>query len=302
MKIRSIWSGHLKISLVTIPVRVYTAINSGEKIAFNQLHKACHQRLRQKLVCPVHGEVQREDLVKGYEYTQDRFVVMEEADFDKVRLETTGTIELVQFIRPDELESFMLDTPYFLGPDGPVAEEGFAVLGKALARSRRIGIGQVVIGGKEKLVALKPIGKGFVLYTLRYATELRSSDGLFESLQDRVLDETQVALAQKLIENKSAPFQPSNFTDRYQTALLGLIKAKIEGTEPILMPRTGAAPVISLMDALRQSISQNEGNAAEPRTNGSLGSSPKRINGSAAKNHGLKTGKTGKRLPVAIRA
>jgi DNA end-binding protein Ku len=299
MKIRCIWSGHLKVSLVTIGVRVYSALDSGEKIAFHQLHKGCHQRVRQKLVCPMHGEVKREDLVKGYEYTQDRFVVMEEADFDKVRLDTTGAIELVQFIRPEELDPTYLDVPYFLGPDGPVAEEGFAVLAKALARTRRIGVGQVVIGGKEKLVSLKPLGKGFILYTLRYATEIRSADPFFETLQDRILDESQVALAQKLIESKSTPFQQANLTDRYQTALLGLIKAKIEGTEPVLAPRNGAAQVISLMGALRQSLAQNGSNDGEQRTNGPL--RPSRNNGSSRKSHKLGAGKAGRRLSAAIR-
>ncbi len=178
---------------------------------------------------------------------------------DKVRLETTGTIELTQFIRPDELDPILLEAPHFLGPDGPVAEESFAVLRKALARSRRIGIGQVVMGGKEKLVALKSLENGFVLYTLRYASELKAADEYFEPVQES-LDETQVALAQKLIESKSAPLKLSSFTDRYQTALLELIKAKVEGTEPVVMPRNGAVQAINLLDALRQSLAQTKPN------------------------------------------
>ncbi len=128
MKPRCTWTGHLKISLVTVPVRVYTAVSTTEKLAFNQLHKSCHQRIRQKLVCPVHGEVAREDLVKGYEYATDQFVILNESELDAVRLETTGTIDLVQFVRPEELDPVYFDAPYYLGPDGPVAQEGFAVI------------------------------------------------------------------------------------------------------------------------------------------------------------------------------
>jgi DNA end-binding protein Ku len=167
MKPRCTWSGYLKLSLVTIPVRVYTAVCTTDKIAFNQLHKSCHQRIRQKLVCPVHGEVTREDLVKGYEYATDKFFTFNETDLEALRVETTGTIELVQFVSPEELDPMFLDTPYYVGPDGPVAEEGFGVFVEALRRAKRIGIGRVVLSGKEKLVAVKPLNKGLVFFTLR---------------------------------------------------------------------------------------------------------------------------------------
>jgi DNA end-binding protein Ku len=163
MKPRCTWSGYLKISLVTVPVRVYTAINTTDKIAFHQLHKSCRQRIRQKLVCPVHGEVAREDLVKGYEYATDRFVIVNETDLDAVRLETTGTIELIQFVRSKELDPMYLDTPYYLGPDGPVAEQGFGVLREALRRTRRMGIGRVVLPWEEHTVTTSPCAGGFAV-------------------------------------------------------------------------------------------------------------------------------------------
>jgi Ku protein, prokaryotic len=257
MNARCTWSGHIKLSLVTIPVRVYNAISTTEKISFNQLHKSCHQRIKQKLVCPVHGEVTREDLVKGYEYATDKFVILNKTDLEAVKLETTGTIELVQFVRPDELDPIFLDSPYYLGPDGPVAEEGFAVLREAMRRAKRIGIGRVVMGGKEKLIALKPIGKGFVFFTLRYLTEVRQAAAYFEDLRQESSDAAQVALAQKLIESKSSPLNLASFEDRYQAALLDVIKAKIEGTTPVLAPRREVGQVLGLMDALRKSVEQN---------------------------------------------
>ena len=258
MKTRCNWSGYLKVSLVTVPIRVYTAINTTEKITFNQLHKDCHQRIRQKLVCPVHGEVARESLVKGYEYATDQFVVLSDTELETVRLETTGTVELIQFVRPDELDPMYLDTPYYIGPDGAVAEESFGVLREALRRAKRIGIGRVVLGGKEKLVALKPASKGFVFFTLRYPAEIRPASAYFEPISEQPLDAAQTALAQKLIESKSAPLNLSNFTDRYQATVLDLIKAKVAGTEPVMVPRHEPGKVLKLMEALRQSVAQTE--------------------------------------------
>ena len=268
MKPRCTWTGHLKLSLVTVPVRVYTAVSTTDKIAFNQLHKGCHQRIKQKLVCPVHGEVTREDLVKGYEYATDQFVILNETELEAVRLETTGTVELVQFIRPEELDPMYLDAPYYVGPDGPVAEEGFAVVREALRRTKRIGIGRVALGGKEKLVALKPFGKGLLLFTLRYATEVRAASAYFEDLRQEPPDTTQVALAQKLIESKFSPLDLASFTDRYQAAVLDLVKAKVEGSEPVVAHRTEVGQVINLMEALRQSIEQAAKKPEPERKNG----------------------------------
>jgi len=256
MKPRCTWTGYLKISLVTVAVRVYTAISTTDKITFNQLHKTCHQRIRQKLVCPVHGEVAREDLVKGYEYAADQFVILNETDLEAVRLETTGTIELVQFVRPEELDPLFLDAPYYVGPDGPVAEEGFAVVREALRRSKRVGIGRVVLGGKEKLLALKPLGKGLMFFTLRYLAEVRPASAYFEDLSPQPADAAQVALAQRLIEGKSGVLDLASFTDRYQAALLDLIKRKVEGTPPVLVPRGDNGSALSVMEALRQSVAQ----------------------------------------------
>jgi DNA end-binding protein Ku len=205
----------------------------------------------------VHGEVAREDLVKGYEYAADQFVILNETDLEAVRLETTGTIELVQFVRPEELDPMFLDAPYYLGPDGPVAEEAFSVLREALRRAKRIGIGRVVLSGKEKLVALKPNGKGFVFFTLRYATEVRPAAPCFEDLAQSPVDAAQVALAQKLIESKSSPLNLADFEDRYQAAVLDVIKAKIAGTEPVLVARSEVGQVINLMETLRKSVEQN---------------------------------------------
>jgi DNA end-binding protein Ku len=151
-----------------------------------------------------------------------------------------------------------LDTPYYLGPDGPVAQEGFGVLREALRRTKRIGIGRVVLAGKEKLVALKAQDKGLVLFTLRYVAAVRPAAVCFDDLENQPVDLTQLALAQKLIEAKSGPFNLASFSDRYQDALLQVIKAKIAGTKPVLAPCHGKRQVTGLMEALRKSLSQSQ--------------------------------------------
>jgi DNA end-binding protein Ku len=253
---RSIWTGHIRISLLTIPIRVYTALNEADKIAFNQLHKDCHQRLKQHLVCPIHGKVEREHVVKGYEIEKDRFVVMDTSDLDAVKLETTHTIDLAHFIKPDELDPVFLDVPYFVGPDGPVSVEAFGVVREALRRPKCIGIGQVVLSGREKPVALKPLGTGLLMTTLRYAAELRQPSAYFDETAEPQLDPGQLALARQLIENKTAKFDAASFTDRYQAALLDIIKAKLNGNHPVQVTPAPAGQIINLLDALKQSVEQ----------------------------------------------
>lgn len=256
MKPRSVWTGHLKISLLTIPIRVYTALNEADKITFNQLHKDCHQRLKQQLVCPIHGKVEREHIVKGYEVEKDRYVVMDSSDLDGVKLESTHTIDLAQFVKPDELDPVLLDVPYFVGPDGPVSVESFAVIREALQRAKRIGIGRVVLSGKEKAVAIKPLGKGLLMTTLRYAAELRQPSAYFDDLAQPQLDLGQLALARQLIENKTAKFDPAAYADRYQAALLDLIKSKLNGNAPIQVTAAPVGQIVNLLDALKQSVEE----------------------------------------------
>ena len=254
MKPRSIWTGHIRISLLTIPIRVYTALNEADKISFNQLHKDCHQRLKQQLVCPVHGNVEREQVVKGYEIEKDRFVVLEANTLEAVKLETTHTIELIQFIRAKELDPIFLDVPYFVGPDGPVSLEAYAVLREALRKTNYLALGQVVLCGREKLIAIKPVDKGLLMTTLRYPAEIRQAELYFDDLTDVKMEDAQIALARQLIENKAAEFNPTAFTDRYQAALLDTIKAKLNGAQPVQVKPAAVSQVINLLDALKQSV------------------------------------------------
>jgi len=199
----------------TIPIRVYNAVSEADKITFNQLHKDCHQRLRQQLICPVHGKVEREAVVKGYEVDKDHFVVITQAEIDDVQLETTRTVELVQFIDASQLNPIYLDAPYYLGPDGPVAEQAYAILCHALRCARRVGIGRVVLSGREKIVAVQPLAKGLQMTVLRYPAEIRPANACLADLPAiSTIDKAQMALAGELIENQTAPFDPAAFTDR----------------------------------------------------------------------------------------
>lgn len=256
MALRANWTGHLKLSLVSIPIRLYNAISSSNKVSFNQLHKGCNQRLRQQLICPQHGKVEREDIAKGYEYEKDRYVVLDEADLDKVELETTKTIELVQFVDGAQIDPIYFNSSHYVAPDGPVAEEAFRIFREALKKLNKVAIGRVVMHGKENIVALRPQDKGFVLNMLHYASDVRGAEAYFAEIKDAPVGKEQLALAVQLIESTSGEFNPSQFNDRYQDSLMEVIKAKIQGSAPVVVQQQQAGKVINLMDALQASIAQ----------------------------------------------
>lgn len=251
---RASWKGQLKLSLVTFPVRLFNATSSSSRITLNQLHKDCFQRLRQQMVCPEHGTVDRTEIVKGYEYEKGKYVVIDDADLEKVRLETTKTIELVQFVGADEVDPLYFDTPYYMAPDGPVAEQAFRVIREAMREENLVGIGRVVISNREHVGAMQVKDRGFQFTMLRYAQEVRSTAGYFDEIRNGDVNPAEVQLATQLIEHLKKPFDPTLFTDRYQDGLLDIIKLKIAGTEPVLVQEQEIGKVINLMDALKASL------------------------------------------------
>ena len=255
---RATWKGQLQLSLVSFPVRLYNAVHSTSRVTLNQLHKGCHRRLKQQMKCPAHGDVERADIARGYEYEKSKFVVIDETDLQRIRLETTKTIQLVQFIGADELDPIFLDAPYYVAPDGRGAEEVCRVLREAMRESNRVGIGRVVLSSREHSVALQVQEPGLLLTTLRYAHEVRSAAPFFEDLRRGEVEEAPLRLAQQLIEQHTRPFDPTQFTDRYQDSLLEVVTAKIEGSEPILVQEEEVGRVINLMEALEQSLSGAE--------------------------------------------
>lgn len=258
MALRASWSGYLKLSLVTIPVRMYNAISSTSRVSLSQLHKNCQHRVRQQLVCPEHGKLEREDIVKGYEYEKDKYVVIDESDLQKIKLETNKTIDLIQFVKADEVDPMFFDKTYYMTPDGPMAEDAFRVVREAMRKANKMAIGRVVMLGKEHLIALRVQDKGFTLSTLHYASEIRQAAPYFEEIRNGEVDKDQLALATQLVENNTAAFNPAQFTDRYEEALLEVIKAKIAGSEPVVVQQVEAGKIIDLMSALKQSLAQTK--------------------------------------------
>jgi DNA end-binding protein Ku len=238
---RPSWKGHLRLSLVSCPVRLYPATSGASRVSFNLLHKDTMNRINMRPHDPDLGEVERADLVRGYEYEKGRYVVMDPEDFDRVQIESTKTIVVEQFVDQDELDPLYLESPYYLAPDGDFAEETFGIIREAMRQEKKVALSRVVLTSREHLIAMAVRDKGFLVTTLRTADEVRSSDEIFEEIDDVKPDKEMLQLATQLIRQKAGKFQPETFRDRYQDALMEVIRAKIKGETPVIAkaPETG---------------------------------------------------------------
>ena len=254
MAARPTWKGFMKISLVTIPVRVFPATDAAATISFNQLHAECQTRIQQKRWCPhCEREVPISEIVKGYEFEKGRYVVMSEDDMSKVRPESTRVIDLVQFTEASSIDPVYVERPYYLAPDGPMAREAFAVMREGM--KGKAGIGKLALYGREYLVAVQPRDKGLVMYTMRHAKEVRSMDHI-EELDDvpaKVKPE-EIKLAKQVIENFESALNLADCSDKYQEELQRIIDAKVAGEEVVATVEETPPKVVNLMDALRQSL------------------------------------------------
>ena len=257
MAARAYWSGHLRLSLVSLPVRLYTATNSSHKLNLHQVHKKSGERVRYQYTVPEVGPVERDEIVKGYEYEKGRFVLIEPEEIDQIKIESKKTLEIVQFVDLGDIDPMYYEKPYFLVPDGALADEAFIVIRNALRETKKVALGQIVLSGKEHITAIRPCGRGMLLETLRYADEVRKADVYFDDIKEVDVNEDQLDLAKELIRRKAGPFDPSKFQDHYQAALHELVRAKIENREPepVEEPKRGAN-VINLMDALKRSLGE----------------------------------------------
>ena len=251
---RTTWKGHLKLSLVSCPVRLYNATSRSERVSFHLLHKDTHNRISMHPHDPEIGKVERSDLVKGYEYEKDQYVIMDDEDFDKVEIESTKTISIEKFVDASSVDPIYYDQPYYMAPDGPVAEETFQVLREAMRRKNQVALSRVVLSGRERLIAITVRDKGFMVMTLRAANEVRSHEAYFEDLEDATPDKEMLDLASQLIEQKSGTFEPDEFRDRYQEAVVELVKAKVKGHTPVIAKAPERGKVVNLMDALKRSL------------------------------------------------
>jgi DNA end-binding protein Ku len=255
---RASWKGYIKLSLVSCPVRLYPAVSANEKIRFNQLHKETHNRINMKPVDPELGLVERADLVRGYEYEDKQYIIIEDEDLDAVRIESNHTLNIEAFVDESEVDVIYQDSPYYLAPDGAMAEETFAVLRDAMRAAGKVAIARLVMSSRERIVTIGAREKGMFVTTLRDPREVRSTAAYFDEIPDVKTDPEMLQLAEKLIEQKVTHFDPKAYEDRYETALMEMIKEKLKGHKPIIAAAPERGNVINLMDALKASLGQSK--------------------------------------------
>jgi DNA end-binding protein Ku len=264
MPARPTWKGYLKISLVNIPVKVFPATDAGATLSFNQLHGECQTRIQQKRWCPkCEREVANTDIVKGYEFEKGRYVVVEEDDLQKVRVESTRVINLERFTDDRAIDPIYLERPYYLAPDGPVARDAFAVIREGM--QGMAGIGKVALYGREYLVKVQPREKGLVMYTLRHAAEIRSMDAIDElGEMPATVKPDEVKLARQVMATFEGAVQLEAYADEYQAGLREIIDAKIQGREIVAQEPEAPPKVVNLMEALRKSLDTISANRKNP--------------------------------------
>ncbi len=252
---RAIWKGHIRFSLVTIPVRIYNAIETAETIRFNQLHKEDNGPIGYDKKCKKCNEVvKNEDIVKGYKYEPDQYVIIENEDFDKVKLKSTKVIEIEGFVDSSEVPHTLFNTPYFAGPDGEVAAKAYTLLCQTLKESGKMGIGRVVLRDSENVMLMTAQENGIMLYRLRYPKEVRNIQDV-PLLDGMVANPEELKLAQTLVDSMATSFDKIELQDRYKGALRDMILAKIDGQEVVTVVEE-EKPVVDIMTALKESIDQ----------------------------------------------
>jgi DNA end-binding protein Ku len=265
MPARPTWKGYLKISLVTIPIKVFPATDAAATLSFNQLHAECRTRIQQKRWCPrCEREVPNTDIVKGYEFEKGNYVVVDEEDLEKVRVDSTRVISLEKFTEDTAIDPIYLERPYYLAPDGAVASEAFAVVRDGM--EGKAGIGKVALYGREYLVKVQPRERGLIMYTLRHAEEIRSMDAIDElaALPAKTKPE-EVKLARQVMGTFEGDVDFASYRDEYQDGLRQIIEAKKEGRE-VVAPEVEAPPkVVNLMEALRKSLDSISASRKKPQ-------------------------------------
>lgn len=301
MPTRAYWSGRIRLALVSIPVEVLPATKSTSRISFNQIHEPSGKRIRYEKVIPGIGPVDASEIVKGYEVEKNKYVLLTDEEINDVKLEAKKSIDLTQFVDEGAIDPVYFDRPFYVVPseEDEDAAEAYIVLRDALKKTKKIGLGQLVVRGQGSIVAIKPYGKGLLLETLRYADEIRKPGEAFDTLPSKKVDADLVSLAEELIEKKAGDFQPEKFKDTYTAALRELIKAKQEKRAPREIEETPpVSNVINLMDALKRSVGKGGGAAAKPAAGGAKAKEPARKTKSA-KSKSAKTAKKASRRRAA---
>jgi DNA end-binding protein Ku len=254
---RSIWKGHIRFSLVTIPIRIYNAVDSEETIRFNQLHKEDHGPVGYEKKCKKCGKVlTNEEIVKGYQTEPEQYVIVTTEDFEKIKIKSTKVIEIEGFIDSSEVHPTLYESPYFAGPDGPVAAKTYTLLAQALKASRKVGIGKVALRDREEVVMIAPLDGGIILYKLRPSAELRKMEDV-PQIEKKEVNKEELKLSISLVESMAAKLEELDLTDRYKDALREMVESKIAGKEVVSVVEE-EKPVVDIMTALKQSIERTK--------------------------------------------
>jgi DNA end-binding protein Ku len=259
---RPVWTGQIRLALVALPVKLYSALDSREKISFNQIHEPSKQRIKYEKVVPGIGAVDKDEIVKGYEFSKGRYVLFSDEEFDALKVDSKKTLDMVQFAPSETIDPIYFDKPYYALPDGKLADEPYRVVRDALRRSKTVGLGQITMRGRSYIAAVKPYEDGLIVETVHYAEELRAAKGFFDEIPDGKSDPDLVDLAEELINRKKAKFDPAKFEDEYAAAVERLVKKKIERHgELVLEDQEEPSPdygdnVVSLVDALKKSLAK----------------------------------------------
>jgi len=262
MAARSSWKGFLRLSLVSIPVKAFTATSSaGNEIALNQLHAECHSRIKYQKTCPIHGEITQDQIVMGYEYAKGQYVVIDTAEIDKLRTEGDKAIGIETFVKPDEVDPlYYTDKTYYLTPDGPAGQKSYGLLHQAMVEQELNAVAQVVMHGKEQLVLLRPLGKLISMTTLYYQPQVKAPSGFEDELTQSEYSAEEMKLVNLLVSaTAEKAFDHAAYRDEYTAKLTQLIESKVEGKELVAAPSDEPQQVINLMEALKASVAKMQG-------------------------------------------
>jgi DNA end-binding protein Ku len=263
---RSSWKGYLKLSLVSCAVALYNASSASERVSFNNLNRKTGNRLKQNLVDSVTGEpVDTAERVKGYQVAKGQYVMVEDSEIEALKIESTRTIEIETFVPQAEVDQIYVDSPYYLAPDDKVAEEAFAVIREAMTKKKMVGIGRIVLARRERMLMLQPRDKGMLATTLRYPYEVRAGGEIFDEIGDTKLPAEMLDIAQEIINRMSGHFEPETFTDRYEEAVVAMLRAKQQGETFTMAEPSQPANVVNIMDALKKSLEAAGGEGAVRR-------------------------------------
>ncbi|MCB9879669.1 MAG: Ku protein [Planctomycetes bacterium] len=261
---RTSWKGFLKLSLVSVPVKAFTANDTGGEVRLNQLHKDCNARVRYQKVCPEHGELKSESIVSGYEHQKDQYVVVDPEDLDKLRTKTDRAVSIDGFIPLDAIDNrYYAGKAHYLLPDGVAGARPYALLRDGMLQNGVCAIAQVVMSGREQLVVVRPLGKMLVMFGLHYPQRVRKADEFETEVEDLQFKPEEVALTNTLIgASKLDAFDLDGYSDTYVQKLKKLIDMKVQGQEVVQAPDHEEPKILNLMDALKKSVAEAQARLA----------------------------------------